>query len=257
MKIKNTLVVLDLETTGTWVDKDKIIEIAMIKLMPDGTEERYDKRVNPQIPIPPVVTELTGISNEDVEDKPLFQELALEILEFVKDVNFGGFNLERFDLPVLERELKDSGHRFDWKLQKIYDGQKVFHLNQKRDLTAAYEFYCDKSLENAHSAMADTEATLAILQAQTKKYGKENSLEELEQFQYTKTAEFYDDDKRFRWWNGKLYMMFGKYARFHSLQDVAKRDSGYLKWIASANFSDEVKTLVQNAINGRFPIPNY
>jgi len=255
MKLSNTLITLDLETTGTWVDKDKIIEIALIKSSPDGEETHYDKRVNPQMPIPPVVTELTGISNEDVADAPLFHTLASEILEFIGEADLAGFNLERFDLPLLERELREAGHRFDWRLRKVYDAQKVFHINQKRDLTAAYQFYCDKNLENAHSALTDTQATLAIIKAQVAQYGEgSDALESLGQFEYHKTSEFYDDERKFRWWNGKLYMMFGKYARKYSLQDVCKRDPKYLEWILSTNFSDDIKTLVRNALNKNFPI---
>ncbi len=258
MKLTNTLVTLDLETTGTWVDKDKIIEIALIKSRPDGKEISYDQRINPQIPIPSAVTELTGISNDDVAGQPLFHEVASEILEFIGDADLAGFNLERFDLPLLARELQEAGHRFDWKLHKVYDAQKVFHINEKRNLTAAYKFYCDKELNNAHSALADTRATLDIIKAQVKKYGEGNdSIETLDQFEHAVPSEFYDDERKFRWWNGKLYMMFGKYARKYTLQDIARRDSKYLEWIASADFSEEVKNLVRNALRGQFPVPEH
>jgi len=256
MKLTNTLVTLDLETTGTWVDKDKIIEIAMIKSTLEGEEIHYDKRINPQMPIPQAVTELTGISNKDVEEQPLFRDLALEILEFIGEADLAGFNLERFDLPLLARELQEAGHRFDWKLRKVYDAQKVFHINEKRNLTAAYEFYCNKDLEDAHSALADTQATLDIIKAQVKKYGEgDDSIESLAQFEHKVTSEFYDDERKFRWWNGKLYMMFGKYARKYTLQDIVRRDPKYLEWIVSADFSEEVKNLVRNALHGQFPIP--
>ena len=162
--------------------------------------------------------------------------------------------MERFDLPLLERELNDIGIDFHWKMRKIYDAQKVFHLNAKRDLTAAYDFYCEKEMKNAHSALADTEATLEIIRKQVEKYGKDNdSIEVLKEFDYKETSDYYDDDRKFRWWNGKLYMMFGKYARKYSLQEVVKKDKGYLQWIISANFSQEVKDLVSNAIKGIFP----
>lgn len=256
MNIPRDLVVLDLETTGTWIEKDKIVEIAMIKTSPGGQETSYHKTVNPTIPIPPVVSELINIKDEDVKNAPKFEEIAGEVLEFVKDCDFGGFNVERFDLPLLERELTDSGHIFIWKTSKIYDAQKVYHLNEKRDLTAAYKFYCGKNLENAHSALADTKATLEILQAQVKKYAEgEEGLSALDKFNYKAREEFYDEDRRFRWWNGKLYMMFGKYARRYSLQEVAKKDKDYLAWILSANFSEDVKVLVAAALEGKFPEP--
>jgi len=255
MKLSKPLVVLDLETTGTWVDRDKIIEIAMIKRSPDGADVAYDKRVNPGVPIPQAVTELTGISDEDVKDAPKFKDVAAEVLTFLEGCDIAGFNVDRFDLPLLQREIYDAGLNFNWEGAKVYDAQKVFHLNEKRDLTAAYDFYCLKSLANAHSALADSQATLEILEAQVAKYGEgEEGLKSLDKFDYRQTAEFLDDERKFRWWDGKAYMMFGKYAKKYSLQEVARMDPGYLQWILSAKFSEEVKTIVANALEGRFPI---
>ncbi|GAG29751.1 unnamed protein product, partial [marine sediment metagenome] len=225
MKLSNTLVVLDLETTGTWVDRDKIIEIAMIKCAPDGTRETYDKKVNPGMPIPGAVSELTGITDEDVKDAPAFKDIAGEVLTFIEGCDVAGFNVCRFDFPLLRREIYDAGMKFNWEGIKIYDAQKVFHLNEKRDLTAAYDFYCRKNLDNAHSALADTQATLEVLEAQVAKYGQEEEgLESLDKFDYQQTAEFLDDERKFRWWNGKAYMMFGKYAKKYSLQEIARMD---------------------------------
>ena len=252
MKILHPLVVLDLETTGTWIEKDKIIEIAMIKCHPDGSQLTYEKRVNPTIPIPKVISELIGITDQDIKNAPTFAQIAQEIIEFIGQSDMSGFNVARFDLPLLERELTEAGYRFEWRERRIYDAQRVYHLNEKRDLNAAYQFYCQKILTNAHSAMVDTKATLEILQAQIERYGQ-GHLAPLDKFQYRKTEDFFDREKKIRWWNGKLYMMFGKYARRYSLQEVVQRDPAYLEWIASADFSDEVKDLVQNALKGKFP----
>jgi len=255
MKLTNDVIIFDLETTGTWVKKDKIVEIAMIKCRVDGQRETYYQKVNPTIPIPPFVSELIGITDEDVKDAPPFNKIAQDVLDFIGYCDFGGFNVERFDLPLLERELKDAGLTFAWESKKVFDAQKVYHLNEKRDLTAAYKFYCDKEMENAHSAMADTQATLEILERQIHKYvGDSGDIEKLLDFVYNETAEFYDSERKFRWWNGKLYMMFGKYAHQYTLQDVVKNDRGYLEWILSANFSEEIKTLIENALKGQFPV---
>lgn len=255
MKLSNNLIVLDLETTGTWVEKDKIVEIAMIKCFPDGSRDTYLKRVNPGIPIPSDVSELIGITNDDLKDEPFFKEIATEVSAFLSGADLGGFNLERFDLPLLERELFESGHKFEWEKVKTYDAQKIFHINEKRNLTAAYKFYCNKELVNAHSALADTEATLEVLLGQVSKYGEgDDSIEQLGKFDYVTTAEFYDKEKKIRWWNGKLYMMFGKYAKRYSLQEVARKDPKYMEWIISANFNHEVKALIENALNGEFPV---
>ncbi len=254
MKLTHTLVVLDLETTGTWLENDKIIDIALVKIFPDGKREIYSKKVNPGIPIPPRVSQLTGISNDDVKDAPAFKDISHDVLKFLTDCDYGGFNVEKFDLPILERELRDSGLKFEWQKKKVYDAQKVYHVNEKRDLHAAYHFYCQKSLENAHTALADAEATIEILSTQVKKYGAgDEALETLAKFNYRKSDEYFDAERKFRWWNGKLYMMFGKYARKYTLQDLVKKDPDYLEWILSADFSEEVKLLIDEALKGKFP----
>src|SRR3989338_4835949 len=234
MKLSHTLVVLDLETTGTWVERDKIIEIAMVKSFPDNHTETYLKKVNPGVPIPPVISQ--------------------EVLRFIGDSDLAGFNIEKFDLPLLERELREADLQFNWRTHKVYDAQRVYHLNEKRDLYAAYKFYCDKNLDNAHSALADAQATLEILEAQVAKYGNgDGNVEHLGQYRYRSTEEFYDRERKFRWWNGKLYMMFGKYANKYTLQEIVQKDRGYLEWILSAQFSEDVKELVASALSGRFP----
>ncbi|MCD4780855.1 MAG: 3'-5' exonuclease [Candidatus Omnitrophica bacterium] len=254
MQLKHPLVVLDLETTGTWIEKDKIIEIAMIKCFPDGQQLDYVKRINPGIPIPKQVSDLVGITDSDVYDAPPFNNLAREILDFIDDSDLAGFNVIRFDLPVLEREFSVCNMKFYWRDRKIYDAQKVFHLKEKRDLTAAYKFYCRKDLVGAHSALVDTQATLEVLKEQTMLYSDDKGVQELLKFEYQTTDDFYDHERRFRWWNGELYMTFGKHARKSSLQDVAKKDRKYLDWILSANFNPEVKSIVSNALNGYFPV---
>lgn len=254
MRLSNTLVVLDLETTGTWIDKDKIVEIAMIKCQPDGTEETYTQRVNPGMPIPKAVTEIIGITDADVSGAPTFKDIAVNVVDFIGQADIGGFNVERFDLPLLERELHSAGQSFVRSQFKVFDAQKVYHVNEKRDLSAAYQFYCQRSLENAHSALADTAATLEVLKGQWQQYGQEqDTLDVLQQFDYRASAEFFDAGRRFRWWNGQLYMMFGKYARKYSLKEVVQRDRKYLEWILSADFSTEVKDLIENALQGKFP----
>ena len=255
MKIKRSLVILDLETTGTWVEKDRIIEIAMIRCEPDGSRKDYDRRVNPGMPIPHEVSGMTGITDDDVRECPRFHEIAKDVLEFIGEADLGGFNLERFDLPLLEREIIACGMSFPWRDRMIYDAQKVYHLNERRDLTAAYAFYCGKDLNDAHSALADTRATLQVLEAQVKEYGKgSDDIEVLQDFDYKVNGEYFDAGKRFRWWNGELYMMFGKYSRKKSLREVVKSDPKYLEWILSADFSEEVKDLVAGALEGNYPL---
>lgn len=255
MKLKKPLIVLDLETTGVWVEKDKIIEIALIKCHPDKPRETYHKKINPGMPIPKAVAELTGISDADVKGAPSFRQVAQEVAEFIGEANFGGFNIERFDLPLLEREFMDAGIRFEWKSRKIYDAQKVYHLNEKRDLSAAYRFYCEKELIGAHSAMADTQAVCEILSSQIAKYGEgQEDISCLEKFEYTAHGDFYDQEKKFCWWNGRLYLTFGKYAKKMPLEDLIKHDYNYLAWVLKSDFSDSVKSIIKAAMNGEFPV---
>lgn len=256
MRLSRPLVVLDLETTGTWVEKDKIVEIGMVRLMPDGTRETYVKRFNPGMPIPKNVRRIINISDDDVRDAPPFKDAAKEIMEFIGDSDLGGFSILRFDLPILERELYDAGLSFHWRERDIYDAQKVYHIHEKRDLTAAYKLYCDRELDNAHSALGDAEATVDIFDSQIKRYGApEQGIESLKDFDYERSSAYFDKERKFCWWNGELYPTFGKYGRKKHIKDILRIDRPYLEWIAGADFNEEVKTMVQDVLNGQLPHP--
>jgi len=260
MKINRPVVVLDLETTGTWVERDRIVEIALVKLMPDpagggaGGRETFHTRVNPGMPIPPRVSEITGITDADVKDAPPFKTIASKVLEFIGDADLGGFNVERFDLVILERELFEAGIKFHWRDRAIYDAQRIYHLHEKRDLTAAYLFYCGKVLTHGHTAMGDTEATLEILGSQVERYGNsEQGIESLRNFKYERMDDYFDEEKRFRWWNGELFPAFGKYARKSSLKEITQKDRKYLEWLLTTDFKEDVKKLLRGALEGKFP----
>jgi DNA polymerase III subunit epsilon len=254
MKLTNPLVVLDLETTGVWIEKDRIIEIGMVKVNLDGKQEIFSSRVNPCMPIPPVVTELTGISDADVKNAPAFGQIAGKVLAFMEGADIGGFNVERFDLPLLAREFSDAGIKFEYAGRTVYDAQKVYHLHERRDLTAAFSFYCQQDLKDAHSATADAQATLAILEQQLIRYAaNREDIEGLKEFDYKQSSEFFDNERKFRWWNGDLYMTFGKYAKKESLKSIAKKDPSYLEWVLDKDFSDEVKSMIQGVLNGKHP----
>jgi DNA polymerase III subunit epsilon len=151
MKLTKPLVVLDLETTGIWIEKDRIIEIGMVKLSPDGQQEIYNTKVNPGMPIPAFVTQLTGISDADVKAAPAFGAIAGRVKSFMEGADLGGFNVERFDLPLLAREFIDEGISFDYSNRTIYDAQKIYHLHERRDLSAAFAFYCRQDLKDAEN----------------------------------------------------------------------------------------------------------
>lgn len=254
MKLTRPLVVLDLETTGTWIEKDRIIEIGMIRCEPDGLRRTYERLIHPGMPIPPKISQVTGLTDNDVKEAPYFSAVAGEVMSFLDQADLAGFNLERFDLPVLSRELTDAGQTLDLKNRYIYDAQKIYHLHERRDLTAAYLFYCGNNFTDAHSALADSEATLAVLAAQIEKYGQgSREIEVLRNFEYEKNDDYFGTERKFRWWNGELHMMFGKYSR-KVLRNIAKTDRGYLEWILKQDFSDEVKELIEKALQGQFPV---
>jgi DNA polymerase-3 subunit epsilon len=255
IKLTRDLVVLDLETTGLWIEKDKIIEIGLVYCGMDGSRKTFVRRINPGILIPAYVTQLTGIRGEDVQDAPAFGTLADEILAFIGEADFAGFNVERFDLPLLEREFFEAGKRFEWRHRTIYDAQKIYHIHEKRDLKAAYRFYCGKDLANAHSALGDGEATLEILAEQIRRYGGSEYLESLIDFDYEPTRLFFDDERKFRWWNGELYPVFGKYGRKLCLKEILAKDRGYLEYLANTDFDETVKEMLRGVLAGKHPEP--
>jgi len=170
LHLHKPLCTFDLETTGTQISKDRIVEICILKVFPDGSRESRTWRVNPEMPIPRESTAIHGISDDDVRDSPVFREIAPKVLEMIQGSDLAGFNSNRFDVPVLAEELLRAGHDFDLSKYKLIDAQTIFHKMEPRNLTAAYQFYCRKTLENAHSAEADVLATFEVLDAQVGHY---------------------------------------------------------------------------------------
>lgn len=237
----------DLETTGINVSKDRIVEIAILKVYPSGEKESRTWLVNPEIPIPPETTAIHGITDEDVEDKPTFKELAPQVVQMIEGSDVAGFNSNRFDIPLLAEELLRVGQDLDLKKCRPIDVQVIFHKMEPRNLSAAYKFYCDKDLINAHSAEADTLATYEILKAQIAKYEElENSIDFLSEYsQHFENADFagfigYDDD-------GHEIFKFGKY-KGKKVEDVLEKDKGYFGWLQNADFplyTKKVLTAIQ------------
>ncbi|MFT4782244.1 MAG: DNA polymerase-3 subunit epsilon, partial [Pseudohongiellaceae bacterium] len=172
LNLNKPICFFDLETTGINITNDRIVEISILKVHPNGKEETYTKRVNPTVPIPPEVTLVHGISDEDIADAPTFKDISKEVYQMIKDCDLGGFNSNRFDIPVLAEEMLRSEVDFDMKNMQSIDVQTIFHKMEQRTLSAAYKFYCDKNLEDAHSAEADTLATYEVLKAQLDRYAE-------------------------------------------------------------------------------------
>ena len=245
----------DLETTGVNITTDRIVEISILKVHPNGKEESHTWRVNPTIPIPPEVTLVHGISDADVADKPTFKELAKEIYSLIRDADLGGFNSNRFDIPLLAEELLRAGIDFDMKNRVSVDVQTIFHKMEQRTLSAAYKFYCDKNLEDAHSAEADTRATYEVLKAQIERYDElQNDTKFLAEFssrkQFADFAGFIVYNK-----DGEECFSFGKH-KGKTVNEVLDSEPGYFGWLLDADFplyTKKVLTAIKlRAFNNKF-----
>ncbi len=253
LKLERPLVFFDLETTHLDISLARIIEIAMIKLYPDATTESFLTRVNPGIPIPAEATRIHGITNFDVMDKPSFRDIARDIYAVIEHCDLAGYNLIAYDLPILVNEFKRAGIDFSTDGIAIIDVMEIFKKKERRNLAAAYQFYCEKQLNDAHSALKDTQATLEIFQAQLKRYADlPTRVQELHEFCAQRNDRFVDSDKKFFWQNGEACFAFGKYKGM-TLKQVAKSDPDYLKWMLTSDFSDEVRKILRAALNGQFP----
>ncbi|QDO94081.1 3'-5' exonuclease [Formosa sediminum] len=235
LNLKKPICFFDLETTGVNISKDRIVEIAILKVFPDGKEDSKTWLVNPEMPIPPEVTAIHGISDADVAEAPTFKALAKEIYGMIKDSDLGGFNSNRFDIPLLAEEMLRADIDFDMKSTLAIDVQTIFHKMEQRTLVAAYKFYCNKNLENAHSAAADTYATYEVLKAQVEKYDElENNTKFLSEFSSRKQ---FADFAGFLAFNeaGEECFAFGKHKN-KRVVDVLNDEPGYFGWILNADF---------------------
>jgi DNA polymerase-3 subunit epsilon len=242
INLDNPLIVFDIESTGDQVTKDKIVEIGMIKVHSDGKEEVYEKRINPEIPIPIHISEIHGIYDIDVKDCPTFKELAEEIKNFIGNGNLCGFNSNKFDVPILEEEFLRVGIDIGIDKKKLVDVQNIFHKMEKRTLGAAYQFYCNKDIENAHSAIHDARATLEVLKAQTKKYEElDNNITFLSDFSKANKNAL-DYAARIILDENKIPVInFGKH-KGKAVKYIFEKEPGYYSWILKGDFANNTKS---------------
>lgn len=235
LNLRKPIVFFDLETTGVDVATDRIVEISMLKVSPDGQELTKTWRVNPERPIPAETTAIHGISDEDVKDKPTFKQLAREVDSFIQGCDLAGYNSNKFDIPILAEELLRAGLRFSLDKREIIDVQVIFHKMEQRTLAAAYQFYCDRELTDAHSAEADTIATYEVLKSQLDRYGElENDVSFLGKFSTPK--KFVDLAGRFVYnKKGEEVFNFGKH-KGKKVEDVLQQEPGYFGWMMQGDF---------------------
>ncbi len=243
LKLKRPIVFFDLETTGVNTSSDRIVEISLIKVMPNGEEIAKTRRINPEMPIPPEATAVHGITDEDVKNEPTFKQIARSLAQFLQGCDFGGFNSNRFDLPLLVEEFLRAGVDVDFKRFRFVDVQTIFHKKEQRTLEAAYQFYCDRELKNAHSAEADTRATYEVLCAQLDRYGDlENDIDFLAE--YTTRDRMVD-------YAGRIVLnekdeevfSFGKY-RGRKIEEVFREEPSYYKWMMDGDFPLYTKKVI-------------
>ena len=243
LNLKNPLVFFDLETTGVNIVKDRIIEISFVKVCPNGQEICKTRRINPGMPIPPESTAIHGITDEDVKDCHTFKEIAKSLAAQIKGCDLAGYNSNRFDIPLLAEEFIRAGVDIDLNRRKFVDVQTIYHKMEQRTLAAAYKFYCNKDLNNAHTAEADTMATYEVLKAQLDRYPElQNDIDFLSKYSsYNNNVDFagrmiYND-------KGEEVFNFGKY-KGQLVTDVLRRDPNYYEWIINGDFALNTKKIL-------------
>jgi DNA polymerase-3 subunit epsilon len=247
LKLNRPLAVIDLETTGVNLGTDRIVEIAIVKIMPDGKKIIKRKLINPEMAIPAATSAIHGITDEMVKDAPTFKQVANELKQFIENCDMAGYNSNRFDIPLLVEEFLRIGMDFDCKDRRFVDAQKIFHLMEQRTLGAAYKFYCEKNLTEAHSAEADATATWEVLEAQVIKYPQlGDNVDSIVKF--TGEDQIVDFARRFALENGVEIFNFGKY-KGRAVADILKNEPQYYDWMMKGDFPMHTKQKLTEILN--------
>ncbi len=247
LQLTRPIAFIDLETTGVHISNDRIVEIAIVKILPDGTNQVKRKLINPLMPIPAGSSAIHGITDDMVKDAPSFKQVANELKQFIDNCDLGGYNSNRFDVPMLIEEFLRAGIEFTTDDKKLVDVQKVFHMMEQRTLTAAYKFYCNKSLDGAHSAEVDATATWEVLEAQLERYPQiGNTVENIVKF--TGEDDIVDFARRFIKENGIEIFNFGKHKGKPVIQ-VLKEEPQYYDWMMKGDFAMNTKQKLTEMLN--------
>ncbi len=257
LTLDRPLVVLDIESTGINPRTDRIIDLALVTLHPDGRREACCFRLNPEIPIPPEATAIHHISNADIAHAPTFRQAAPQILEALRDRDLAGFGIVRFDLPMLVEEFARAGVPFHADSCRVIDVQRIYHKKEPRDLSAALSFYCGQPHDGAHGAEADARATAAVLEAQLDRYADlPRTAAALDQYcNPPRDASWADRCGKLKWVAGELLINFGVKNIGQKLRDLARTNPKFLHWILKSDFPADTKQIVADVLEGRFPAP--
>ena len=254
IKLERALVFLDLETTGTDTAGDRIVDIALLRRDPAGMEGVFSSLVDPGVPIPSEASEVHHITDDMVRGQPTFKELAPKLLAFIGDADLGGFNVAKFDVPMLIAEFKRAGFDFSAKDRRVLDAFVIFQRKEPRNLAAAYKFYCGKEIQGAHRAEADARASFEVFAAQLERYEDlPKDFQALSDMINARDPRYVDAERKFLWRNGQAAFAFGKH-RGLSLEEVARKDPGYLDWLmGTPQATPELISICGEARKGRFP----
>ncbi|MBZ5637655.1 MAG: 3'-5' exonuclease [Acidobacteriia bacterium] len=256
LRLDRPLAFFDLETTGTDPATDRIVEISVRRVDPDGGRDGRTRRVNPGRPIPAEATAIHGIRDEDVRDAPEFRRIARSLLEFLGESDLAGFNILRFDVPLLDREFREAGLDLALPRRRVIDAMAIFHRKEPRHLAAAVAFYLGREHAGAHGAEADADAALEVLEAQLGRYlDLPRSVAELDAWCRPPAPPGAADlSGKFLWRNGEVVLAFGKHQG-KAIRDVAREHRDYLEWILKQDFPADARRIVEGALKGEFPAP--
>jgi len=254
-KLDRPLAIIDIEATGINVRADRIIDLAIVKLMPDGERSIHTFRVNPGMHIPDEAAKIHGITDADVANSPSFGTAAPQILQVLDSCDLGGYNLIRFDVPILVEEFLRNNIKFDIEGRRIIDAQRIFHRKEPRDLSAALVFYCGEMHLGAHGAEADALATLHVFEGEFQRYADlPQEIDKLDEFCNPREPGWVDRNGKLKWDNGEVVLNFSR-KKGESLRYLIENDPGFLKWILKGDFPRDMQEVVKNAMRGKWPEP--
>jgi len=254
-KLDRPLAVLDIEATGATPRADRIVELAIVRIHPDNHRDSKVYRVNPGGPIPPEATRIHGISDADVASCPLFGAIAREVLALLDGCDIAGYNVERYDIAMLQEEFLRAGLRFELEGRRVVDAQRIFHKRVPRDLSAALAYYCNEMHVDAHGAEGDVQATIRVLEAQFDRYPDlPRDLDALHDYCNPRDPSWVDRTGKLKWADGIVVLNFGKKKGF-PLRDLVRDDPGFAKWMLRSDFPRDTKDILESALAGRWPMP--
>ncbi len=255
LKTDKPLAIYDIEATGTNPRVDRIIDLAIVKILPKGERETHTFRFNPGQPIPAEATAIHGITDADVAHSPIFKQKAADIARILADCDLGGYNLIHYDIPMLTEEFIRAGVEFSIEGRRIIDAQRVFHKREPRDLSAALSFYCREMHLGAHGALDDVNATIRVMEGQFERYRDlPTDINELHDYCNPRDPSWVDSTGKLKWVNNEVLINFGR-NQGRKLRDLARMEPSFLKWMLGKNFPQDTMDIVKKALDGKFPEP--